>query len=456
LTGVRRKLAVATPDTLSARMAGPAIRAWQIAETLAREHDVALITTSSAEVTSPNFRVSHVDAAGVAEIEAWCDVLVFQGFFAHFHPSLLRSSKVLVADIYDPLHLEQLEEAHGQERAGWIQTVHVANAVLNEQLLRGDFFMCAGDRQRDFWLGQLAALGRVNPVVYGEDPTLRSLIDVVPFGLPEQPPVKQRRVLKGVVPGIAAADEVVLWGGGIWNWFDPLSLIRAVDKLRQRRPRVRLFFLGTQHPNPAIGEMTMAKAARRLSDELGLTGSHVFFNEGWVAYEERHEYLLEADVGVSTHLDHLETAFAFRTRVLDYLWASLPMVLTAGDALADLVESRDLGLTVPAGDVAALEDALFVALDDGERRRRWRGNVAAVAPEFTWSRVLEPLVSFCRSPRRAPDLLDPATADLLHDRLARVQHRRRPLGEELRAALAHLRSGGPVELARRIRRRVGR
>jgi hypothetical protein len=332
--------------------------------------------------------------------------------------------------------------------------VHVANTVLNEQLLRADFFLCASERQRDFWLGQLAAVGRINPVVYEHDETLRSLIDVVPFGLPARPPVKYRSVLKGVVPGIAADDEVLLWGGGIWNWFDPLTLVRAVDTLRRRRPQVRLFFLGTQHPNPDVGEMRMAGATRDLADELGLTGTHVFFHEGWVAYEDRQNFLLEADVGVSTHLDHIETTFSFRTRVLDYLWASLPVVLTEGDALADLVERRDLGLTVRAGDVAALESALFVALDDERRRATWRANISAVAPELSWHRVLEPLLRFCREPRRAPDLLDPATRRLLNQRMARVHPLRRGVVEETAAAARHLREGGPVEVARRAWRRL--
>ena len=445
---------MATPDTLTPRMAGPAIRAWQMAQALAVEHDVVLATTAACEVSSPDFDARAVDAGGVRQLEAWCDVLVFQGFFAHMHPLVLRSDKVLVVDVYDPLHLEQLEEARQQERPGWIQTVHVATAVLNEQLLRGDFFLCASERQRDFWLGQLAGLGRLNPVAYEDDETLRSLIDVVPFGLPDAPPVKRRDVLRGAVPGIGPDDEVILWGGGIWNWFDPLGLIRAVDKLRHRRPRVRLFFMGTRHPNPQVGQMRMADAARDLAAELGLTGTHVFFNDGWVPYDERHEYLLEADVGVSTHLDHLEAAFAFRTRVLDYLWASLPMVLTAGDALADLVERRGLGLTVPANDVAALEAALFTALDDTARREEWKANAAAVAPEMTWPRVLEPLVAFCRAPRRAPDLVDQATGRLLDHRLARVHRRRRPLTDEVRAAAAHLRAGGPSEVARRALRRL--
>ena len=43
-----------------------------------------------------------------------------------------------------------------------------ATDVLNEQLARGDFFLCASDKQRDFWLGQLAAVGRINPVTYDD------------------------------------------------------------------------------------------------------------------------------------------------------------------------------------------------------------------------------------------------------------------------------------------------
>jgi hypothetical protein len=36
-------------------------------------------------------------------------------------------------------------------------------------------------------------------------------------------------------------------------------------------------------------------------------------------------------IGVSAHPAHLETRFAFRTRMLDYLWAGLPIVSTEGE-----------------------------------------------------------------------------------------------------------------------------
>jgi hypothetical protein len=139
----------------------------------------------------------------------------------------------------------------------------------------------------------------------------------------------------------------------------------------------------------------------------------VFFNEDWVEYDDRQNYLLESDVGVSTHLDHVETEFSFRTRVLDYLWASLPIVATGGDSLATLIETTGIGTTVPPGDVDALEAALFQMLDDDEFRASCRGEIERIVPTYHWSKVLEPLLEFCRAPARAPDLVDPETAAMV-------------------------------------------
>ena len=405
----RRRIVVATGDVLEPKMAGPAIRAWHMACALAREHDVQLVSIQDANLTHPDFPVRAVDERELAQLEAWCDVLVFQGNLMRQHPVLRDTNKILITDIYDPFHLEVLEQARGLPPARRLLAVQSSTDVLNEQLRRGDFFLCASEKQRDFWLGQLAAVGRINPATYDRGENLEGLLAVAPFGVSDEPPRHTRPVLRGVVPGISEDDKIVLWGGGIYNWFDPLTLLRAVDKLRRRLPEVRLYFLGLTHPNPQVGEMKMTDDAIALARELGLVGSHVFFNEDWVEYDDRQNYLLEADIGVSTHLDHVETEFSFRTRLLDYLWASLPIVATAGDSLAVLIETSDIGITVPAGDVDALEAALFRLLDDDVFHASCRAAIERVAPEYRWSKVLEPLLEFCRAPVRAADLVDPDT-----------------------------------------------
>lgn len=447
----RQRVVVATADTLKPKMAGPAIRAWQVAEALADEHEVRLVTTSECDVSSDRFYVGHASSDDeVRALERWCDVLFFQGNVFDTFPFLQETDRVVVVDLYDPFHLEQLEQTREHDEVTRRLVVHGAVAAANKQCLRGDFFLCASEKQRDFWLGHLAALGRINTVTYDHDVTLRSLIDVAPFGIGTEPPRRTRSALKGHHPGIGVDDKVILWGGGIYNWFDPLTLIRAVDVLRRRRDDVRLFFLGMQHPHPHVPEMRMSFAARSLSGSLGLTGRYVFFNEEWVDYDDRVNYLLDADVGVSTHLDHLETTFSFRTRMLDYLWASLPMVCTTGDVFADLVAARGLGLTVAPGDVTALADALERVLSDDQFAKECQEHLREVAPEFHWPQALSALIRFCQTPVRSPDLLDPQVRRRLSTSAARVYSP--PVGwrRDVEILTDHWREGGARRVATKL------
>jgi glycosyltransferase involved in cell wall biosynthesis len=406
----RRSILVLTADRLGRELAGPAIRALAIADELAGRHDVTLVSLQPGEPVERPYPVL-VDP-GEARLRAVAErqeIVVAQGWVLGGRPYLTTEDMIVVADIYDPMHLEQLEQGHeaGTDE-GRRQAVHGAVSILNHQLRRADFMVCASEKQRDLWLGQLAGLGRINPRTYDQDPTLRRLLDVVPFGLPAEPPRHTRPAVRGVVPGIGPDDPLLLWGGGIYNWFDPLTLLRAVDRLRSEHPTVRLYFMGLRHPNPEIPTMRMAHEAQQLSSELGLTGTTVFFNEGWVPYADRQDVLLEADLGVSTHLDHVETAFSFRTRILDYLWAGLPVVATEGDALGELVAAEALGATVAAGDVAGLHDALDGLLRSPERRAAARARIEVVRERFTWDRVLDPIARFCDTAGPAADRADPA------------------------------------------------
>jgi len=452
----RQRIVIVTGDPLGSKMAGPAIRAFEIAKALSAEHDVVLATLSRCTIGSKDFSCRSVSGRDLHQLESWCDVLIFQGLLLSVHPWLRRSRKVLVVDIYDPFHLEVLEQERDKSDAVRQRSSEGTVGALNAQLKRGDFFMCASTKQRDLWIGQLAGVGRVNPAVYDLDETLDKLISVVPFGVSETAPAHTRPAIKGVVDGIGPDDSVILWGGGIYNWFDPLTLIRAVDRLRERRPDVRLYFLGVKNPNPDVPEMRMTVRARELSDLLGLTDRFVFFNEGWVEYDQRQNYLLEADIGVSCHLDHVETAYSFRTRILDYLWASLPIVATQGDTFGDLITAEGLGVAVPPEDVDALEAALFRLLDDREFAAQCRKRVAELSRSFTWSTVLAPLVEFCRAPRRAPDLLEKLgeVTEGQRDRFAAPG--RSSMIENLDLAQAYFRSGALREVARRGWGRVRR
>ncbi|WP_435156154.1 glycosyltransferase [Amycolatopsis sacchari] len=451
--GQRRRILVLTGDAITERMAGPAIRAWNIASALAPEHDVRLVTVNPVAAPPPApFPVSAARKRDLTEPVEWADVVILQGHVLEMAPALKaeHSHKIVVCDLYDPMHLELLEQgksAPDDKRAADLVGV---TRVLDAQLERGDFFLCASERQRHFWLGHLAALGRLTPRLYDADPTTQSLLAVVPFGLPAEPPVRTGPGLRATLDGIAETDHVVLWAGGVYSWFDPLTLVGAIDRLRQRRPDVRLVFLGMKHPNPEVAEMDIGARTMRLADRLGLTGKHVFFNEHWVPYGERQNWLLDADCGVTTHFEHVETTFAFRTRVLDYLWAGLPIVTTDGDAFADLVRDEKLGVVVPAEDADALADALERAMYDEEFAAACKERIAAVARRYAWPEALKPLVEFCRNPRPAADRL-PGSADLVVSAPLRGTE---ALRRDLALVREYLADGGPKELARRAAGRL--
>lgn len=400
------KVLIITGDPIGKRLAGPAIRAWNMATELSKNHEVTLLSLTSVEALDSSFAIVHVapgDEAALAVFEEWADAIIFQGHALLVFETLQRSCKVMVVDVYDPMHLEQLEQGRELPPAQWSKQVLEATAVLNDQLRRGDFFLCASERQRLFWLGQLAALGRINPQNYVHDPDLLGLIDIAPFGLSRVVPQHTRDALKGVHPGIGIDDKLILWSGGLYNWFDPHTLIEAVSVLAQRRPNVKLFFQGTKHPHPGVPEMEIVRTSREFAADLGVLDTHVFFNDSWVDFDDRQNYLLEADLGTSTHHSHIETTFSFRTRILDYLWAELPMVVTEGDHFGDLVKEKKLGFSVKAGDVEGLSGALEAALFDDELRQIFRNNIIEVRKKYYWDVALSPVTEFINNLHFAGD-----------------------------------------------------
>ena len=231
---------------------------------------------------------------------------------------------------------------------------------------------------------------------------MRTLIDVVPFGIDPEPPTPGP-AMRGVVPGIGESDRILLWPGGIWNSFDPLTVIRAVKELSDQRAELRLFFLGVRHPSPVPGlpHAAMAEEAVALARELGLLDRVVFFNFGWVPYAERGRYLLEADIAVSAHFDDVETRFSFRTRLLDCLWAGLPVVTTRGDSLGDAVVAGGAGRSVEFEAVQAWVDVLETMLDDPAALQEAGDAAARLPPELRVAAVLAPLRHLA-DPRTTP------------------------------------------------------
>jgi glycosyltransferase involved in cell wall biosynthesis len=442
-----------TPEPITERMAGPAIRMLELGHALAADGRSGPVTVASlGAVGRSDDRVAVVPVETdhqLRDLVARHGSVVIQGDVLGLHPWLIRTDVPLVADAYDPFHLEQLEQARALGEVQRRIVVRDCVRALNTQLTRADLVLCASPRQRALWAGHLAALGRINPLVYDDAPDLSALLRVVPFGTPDRAPAaRDRSVLHGAIPGLTDNEIVLVWGGGLYDWFDPELLLRAVGRLADEGAPVRLLFLGVRHPVPGV--RTAGSAVRERARAEGLLDRVAHFHDGWVPYDERDLWLRAADIGVSTHHDHVETEFSFRTRITDYLWCGLPVVCTAGDDLADRVRETGAGHTVPAGDLDALVEALRLAIGHADWRARAGQAARRAGTELAWTTGVRPLADFCAAPRRAPDLrldvVDRAQLGIWEPAAGRMLTR-------IRAAR---REGGLGLVARRLAQRLGR
>jgi len=410
-----RKILLVTLEPVAKSMAGPAIRCLELGKQLAKEFSVTLaspvkvaqtdaLDLSTDPLASKIKLLSGVNKTALYNEAALCDVLVIQSNVLRPFPKLAEMGKYLVVDLYDPYLFTVLVQYQDKGKSG-LASYRLMHNILESHMVACDFSMCASERQRDYWLGRYCGVGRLTPDIYAFDHSLRKLIDLVPFGLQDKAPQRSGpgiTGIKGVVPGISESDKVILWGGGIWDWFDPLTVINAIDKIKDKIPNVRLYFMGVKSPNPKVVVMDMANKAMELSQKLKLTNKYVFFEEGWTPYAERVNCLLDADIAVSAHFDLPETRFSFRTRMLDYLWSGLPILTTCGDDLSDLIDQKGAGLSIGYKDVDAMALGMEKILLDENFQTSARQASSKLAQEFTWQRVSEKLVEYCRNPYHLP------------------------------------------------------
>ena len=406
-----RRVLLICNDVIGVNMAGPGIRFWEFARTLGQHFSVTLAVPPFVAIDQAELPdVSNLPAtlrmcrhgAELRALVADADVVITLGSIPVIYPFLSQAGVPLVIDMYDPFLLAYLNTGADRppgERLALIEEhryIHICQGRI------GDFYICASEKQRDYWLGQLTVLGRLNPYTHDDDRTLRRLIDVVPFGLPSEPPRHTRQVLKGVHPAIAASDKVIVWNGGLWDWFDTSTLIKSMACIAQQRTDIKLFFMGIRRPGTTLAQERVVSETVGLAQQLSLHDRFVFFND-WVPYQERQNYLLESDIGVSLHLDHVESRFSFRSRFLDFVWAGLPAVVTRGDVTSDWVTSYGLGHVVPPGDVAALTQALLDLANSPDLRQTYAARFEQVAAAYRWDVALRPLIEFCAQPHLAAD-----------------------------------------------------
>lgn len=399
------RVLIVTPEPIGRRLAGPAIRAAQIARVLSDKHEVVLVSMAGESVSPIDGRpvlgpdIFGEDGDDFSEL-GHIDAAVVQGSVLVQIPALAESDIPLAIDWFDPFHVEALHRSM-TNKVRRLDLVEGARTTLLEQAERGDFFVCSNHAQREHWLGWLAAAGRLNHLAHDHDPLFESLIAVAPFGI-------GRELAGGETPirttfsAIGAHDPIILWAGGLHDWLDPLTVLRAMPTVLNENPDTRLVFLAGPHPNTSIETMGIRGEAISLAREMKLFGKHVLFVNQWVDYGERLAWLKDADIGVIADRAHLESRYSHRTRLLDHLAVGLPTVSTAGDPLSTQLEAGGAAVTCRRSD-SALGETLASLVNNDKRLGELSRAAQTMAASLTWEDTLAPLCGWLDDPQVALD-----------------------------------------------------
>lgn len=398
-TNNKRNVLIISHDKIGDNMAGPGIRYHFMAETLSRHFDVTVGFFDPKYLPNDEFsrsyQVAHVDKGEFQPEFEGKDVVISMWLSEDMIAYCNEKGIYTVLDIYAPAPVENLALFLYSGDPITTDTDYYYRQSYNmypEFFKNGDLFLFSNRRQLDYWMGFAFGSNLISVSNYDKRPLFDRFV-FAPMGInTKQELVHKRAVIKGAIEGINDTDKVLLWTGGIWNWFDAQVLIRAMKLLETSHPEIKLVFFGTKHPNPDVPAMKEATDAYQLAEELGLRDKTVFMHEGWVPYNDRIDYLLEADAAVNTTKDTIEAETAHRTRVLDHILTNLPTVATAGDYLADdVLTQKDIGLSVPPENPEALSEAIVSILDPATNARM-RQNISAIRSEYDWEETLRPLV----------------------------------------------------------------
>jgi glycosyltransferase involved in cell wall biosynthesis len=163
------------------------------------------------------------------------------------------------------------------------------------------------------------------------------------------------------------------------------GLDTAVRAVAATDPDVELLLVGG-------GGGTTEADLRTLVAELGV-GDRVTIT-GWVDFADVPDYVGASDVCLVPHASTPHTETTVPHKLFQYMAMQRPVVVTDVAPLARIVHETESGLVVPAGDHAAMADAIRRLRDAAEvRETLGRNGRTAVETEYNWDRDAARLVA---------------------------------------------------------------
>jgi glycosyltransferase involved in cell wall biosynthesis len=308
----------------------------------------------------------------------------------------VKSNQQLVLDCYVPIYTEisarDSKDLEGEYTA-FKNEVDRWAAVLR----RGDIYLCANENQKRYYQGVLSALGRINPATYSDE-----LLLTVPYGIYKEQPVIKSKPISALLSTEEQDYKRILWFGAVYPWFDLRTLVEAVKKLNKTLP-AKLVIVGAKNPFNAHPDFVSRYNELIEYIENDPEAKSNIILQDWVEFNDRADWYLDSDLVILINKIGGENELAWRTRLVDYMWADLPIITNGGDPLGE--ELIAIGAASRLDDLssAGLSKSLSRLLTNPQDLEKIKKALSAIRKKYYWEIVTRPLYDKVISHSRPTD-----------------------------------------------------
>lgn len=379
-----------TPDSLTF---GPGIRIWEIAKALNKKgHAVTICQKSSnANIGKKENIILMKYAPEVLDNIKDFD-LAYAQIWLNDRDIFEKLDKIpIIVDIYAPYLIEHVYYPYDlkKEESFWRFTDDIVLSTL-VPMQYGDFFICANDAQRKYYLGMLSILGRVNPYNKGK------IIDIVPFGTRDIKTVRNEPVLRKRIPKY---KKIILWLSSFYPWLDPLLAGKTIYELLKLDSEYALAVVGAKSPfvHSSMYEENYNNFYNFVKGKNMIDSTVYFFD--WIDQKDIATVYDEASfLIVTSELNTLETEFSFRVRMMEALSAGLPIISSGGDIVSELVSSNKLGIVTLETEPKKIAKMILKQTD--KDIKNMKKNIKKFTDNYSWDKIIVPIDKFCKTPSK--------------------------------------------------------
>lgn len=374
---------------LTSKMPSGAIRYFELSKCLSKKYEVSLAAEYIEKDFIPPKNVGLIKEPAFINFNlgikiklpnksfikkaADYDVIITQGRIASALKLFPLIKDKLILDLYAPWYIEDLVS---KEKSN-----HTINMKTIKGLLSSaNYFLCANERQKQMYLGMMLLSGK-------KDPILHEKIGVAPLGIEKYFPKDNKDRTRKLYKNTNKNDKIILWWGGLWDWLDSETVVKAAEKVLKERNDIKFVFYGKSTYGSEKNISAKAIKTMETAKKLGLLEKNVFFYNEWTDYNSRFEVLREADAGIVSHYNSIETIFSARTRAMDFFWAKLPIITADFDLVAEDVKKYKMGAVFSPQNPEDLAAKILDLFKSDDSLKEAKKNIEVFRVNIFWENI---------------------------------------------------------------------